>query len=283
MALPRHSLAPVDPCPNLAHVRIVLMTLAVAAGFYAVVLAFLYFSQARLVYYPDAHVHANPGNLGLPFEEVEMSSGDARLHGWFVPGDSGRPVVLFCHGNAGNIADRLEALQDIHESGLSALIFDYAGYGKSTGLLGEEQTYSDAAAAYAWLLNRGFEPADIVIYGRSLGAAVAAHVAQHKLVRAIVLETPFTSLADVAAVHYAWAPTSLLLRIRYDAREYLQNAKAPITIIHSPDDRIIPFSLGQALYESAPEPKRFLQTSGGHNAFTPIDWDLILERRQSGS
>jgi hypothetical protein len=251
------------------------LVLLVIGGAYLALLLFLYAYQSRMVYFPSSELAGDPSRLGMAFEDVTLASGPDRLHAWFVPADSGAPVVLFCHGNAGNIADRLEFLEQIHAAGLAVLIFDYAGFGKSTGSPGEDESYRDAEAAYQWLRDRGYADADIIAHGRSLGSAVSAHVARGRSLRAIVLEAAFPSLAAVARIHYPWVPAGLLLRYRYPTAEYLHEARAPIVIVHNRRDEIVPFSLGEEVYRSAPEPKSFVEEGGTHNTVTPIDWRAI--------
>jgi fermentation-respiration switch protein FrsA (DUF1100 family) len=245
---------------------------AVIGGFYVVLLLFLYVYQTNLVFFPSSRLYTTPERVGLAFSEVRLESGDARIHGWFVPGDSGAPVVLFAHGNAGNIADRVGMLQEIREAGLAVLIFDYAGYGKSTGNPSEEQTYLDARAAFDWLLEQGYPPGRIILFGRSLGAAIAAWLARDNPVLGLVLAEPFTSLADVGKVHYPWVPVRLLLKSRYPTGEFLKDVVAPVAIIASPQDEIVPYRQAEELFAAAPEPKRFITTAGSHNMLAPLDW-----------
>lgn len=254
-----------------------LLLLVVFGGIYGLLLLFLYFYQAHLIYFPSAHLWATPERLGMEFDDLELTIDRDIVHGWYVPADSGAPVVLFCHGNAGNIADRLEMIEDLHQSGLSVLIFDYRGYGRSTGTPDETGSYTAAEAAYQWLRNRGYHDSDIVIFGKSLGASVAAHVAQNQPLRALVLESPFSSMADVAAANYAWIPVRLLLKYDYETTDYVKQARTPVTVIHSPHDEIVPFELGRKVFESAPEPKRFIEASGGHNYYPPTPWVDILD------
>jgi fermentation-respiration switch protein FrsA (DUF1100 family) len=244
----------------------------VIGGFYVILLLFLYFYQSNLVFFPSPRLHATPERVGLAFSEVRLESGNARIHGWFVPGDSGAPVVLFAHGNAGNIADRVGMLQEIREAGLAILIFDYAGYGESTGSPSEEQTYRDAGAAFAWLVDQGYAPGQIILFGRSLGAAIVARLARDRPVRGLVLAEPFTTLADVGKVHYPWVPVNLLLKSRYPTLDFLRALIAPVVIIASPQDEIVPYRQAEELFAAATEPKRLVTTAGSHNMLAPLDW-----------
>jgi fermentation-respiration switch protein FrsA (DUF1100 family) len=240
-------------------------------GVYVVLGAFLYFTQSRLLYYPNLPsraVVATPARIGLAYEEVALVTEDGvRLHGWFLPsGEDRRGVLLFFHGNAGNISHRLDSLRIFHDLGLAVLIFDYRGYGQSEGKVSEQGTYRDAEAAWRHLTAaRGVPENEIVLFGRSLGAAVAAHLATRHRPRALVMESSFTSVPDLAAKYYRIFPVRWLSRFRYDARADLGSLRCPVLIVHSRDDEIIPASHGRALYEAAQAPKAFLELSGGHN------------------
>lgn len=241
--------------------------LFIAAAVYVGISLSLYLFQSRLVFFPDRQMAATPKAIGLDYEDVYVQSGDGpRIHAWFVPAKNARYTLLFCHGNAGNISHRLESLLIFHRLGLSSLIFDYAGYGLSEGAPSEAQTYRDAEAAWRYLVEeRGMQPQSIVIFGRSLGGAVATWLAAKVNAAALITESAFTSVPDMGAALYPILPVRLLARIRYDTRERIRLVNSPVLTIHSRDDEMIPFAHGQALYESASEPKTFLEIRGGHN------------------
>ena len=175
-------------------------------------------------------------------------------------------VALIMHGNAGNMSQRMDTIAMFHRLGYGVLIFDYRGYGRSTGRPSEEGLYRDAVAAWDYLTRqRGIAPGQIVLFGESLGGAVAAWLAAHERPGALVLSSVFTSAPELAADLYPWLPTRWLVRLRYDTRAALTQINCPVLVAHSPDDEIIPFRHGQMLYEAAPEPKAFLQLAGGHN------------------
>lgn len=237
------------------------------AGVYILVAGFLFIAQSHYVYYPERALLANPGGIGLRYEEVTFETSDGvQLSGWFIPSDSAGGVILFCHGNAGNISHRLESIQVFHRLGLSVFIFDYRGYGESKGKPTEQGTYKDAEAAWDYLVaERQIEPSQVIIFGRSLGGAVAAWLAQSHRPAALVVESTFTSLPDIAATLYPFLPVRLLLRFEYNTAEYLTRVDCPILIVHSRDDEIMPVAHGRQLFETAREPKRFLEISGTHN------------------
>jgi fermentation-respiration switch protein FrsA (DUF1100 family) len=220
--------------------RLLLIVAGTVLFFYLLLLGALYFWQSRLVFFPQRMLRANPSSLKLEYEDVTFTSGGELIHAWFVEGRPGQPVVLLCHGNAGNISHRLDQIRAIHNEGLAVLAFDYAGYGWSTGAPSETQMYSDAGAALGWLLKRGFAPNRVIVYGESLGGAVAAQLAEVARPQALVLEATFTSLEDVAEIHYPWVPVSWLLRYRFDTRAHLAGVMSKVVVIHSPQDELVP-------------------------------------------
>jgi len=248
-------------------VMLVIRISIIVASVCVVFIALLYIFQSHYVYYPERILSADPSRIGLQFENVYFETADGvKLSGWFVPSDSTRGVILFCHGNAGNISHRLESIQIFHRLGLDVFIFDYRGYGKSEGKPTEQGTYKDAEAAWRHLIEeRQLAPSEIIMFGRSLGGAVAPWLAQRYTPRALILESTFTSLRDVAATLYRYLPVRLLLRFEYNTAEYLSRVNCPVLIVHSRDDEIMPFSHGWQLFEVAREPKEFLEITGTHN------------------
>ncbi len=242
---------------------IIFIILAVYAG----ITLFLYFFQSQMIYYPQRAINMTPANTGLVYEEVFFETVDRiKLHGWFVPAQQARDIILICHGNAGNISNRLETIGIFNRLGLSSFIFDYRGYGRSEGKPDEEGTYADAEAAIQWVMgkqNVSYE--DIIIFGRSLGGAVAAWLAREHTPKSLILESAFTSIADMGAKLYPWLPVRMLSRYSYSTIDYIRDVNCPILIIHSPDDELVPFSQGKKLFEAANEPKEFLEITGEHN------------------
>ncbi|HSM20304.1 MAG TPA: alpha/beta hydrolase [Hyphomicrobiales bacterium] len=240
-------------------------------GGYAALAALLFLVQSHLVYFPNMPsraLQATPESVGLASESVAFAAKDGvPLHGWFLPGPEGaRGTLLFCHGNAGNISHRLDPLKLFHELGLSVFIFDYRGFGESAGSPSEQGTYLDAEAAWRHLVDeRGIPSGEIVVFGRSLGAAVAAHLAARQDPGVLILESGFTSAPDLAADVYWMFPVRGLSRFRYSAADALSQVRAPVLIIHSLEDEIIPFKHGRALFEAANAPKQMLEIRGDHN------------------
>ncbi len=237
------------------------------AGAYLIFAGFLFIFQSHYVYYPERVLLANPGSIRLDFKSISFETADGvKLFGWFIPSESARGVILFCHGNAGNISHRLDSIQIFHRLGLDVFIFDYRGYGQSEGKPTEHGTYKDAEAAWRYLTEeREVNPNEIIVFGRSLGGTVASWLAQSHTPRALILESTFTSLLDIAATLYPYLPVRLLLHFEYNTAEYLGRVNCPVLIIHSRNDEIMPFSHGWRLFEMAKEPKKFLEISGTHN------------------
>lgn len=246
---------------------------------YGAVLVLVFLFQSHLVFFPGTGREAvlTPQSYGMRFEPLQIrTADDETLDAWWVPAEDARGVVLFFHGNAGNISHRLDYLQMFHRLRYSTLIVDYRGYGRSTGTPSEAGTYRDAEAAWDYLRHaRLAQPRDVVIAGESLGGAVATWLAVKVGPRAVVLFSTFTSVNDLGAQVYWFLPVRLLSRIGYDNRENLKRIRAPVFIAHSRDDDIVPYAHGKRLFDAAGEPKAFLEMRGGHNdgfIFTQPEW-----------
>ena len=241
-----------------------------AALGYVAFAGFIYLTQPRLLYYPNLptrELTATPADTGLDYEAVTLQTGDGvRLSAWFVPHPAPRATLLFFHGNAGNLSHRIESIRLFHDLGLSVFIIDYRGYGQSEGSPTETGTYRDATAAWDYLVDeRRIAPQEIVIFGRSLGGAIAAELASRTRPAALIIESAFTSVPNMAARLYSWLPVRWLSRYRYDTGAKLASITAPLLIAHSADDEVIPYAQGRRLFELAREPKRFLELRGAHN------------------
>ncbi|MBU0908081.1 MAG: alpha/beta hydrolase [Proteobacteria bacterium] len=245
--------------------------LSLALLFAAVYVCFgatLFVNQSRFIYFPDPTIFSTPEKLGLKYRSVTFATADnVNLDAWFIPAAEAKGVILFCHGNAGNISHRLETIDIFHRLGYSTFIFDYRGYGKSEGTPSEAGTYLDVEAAWDYLVSREkITPSQIIVFGRSLGGAIAARLCSRKEPRACILESTFTSAKDMAAAMYPFFPGRLLCRFQYNTETAVSKIRCPLLIIHSPDDDIVPFSHGRRLFAAAHAPKTFLQISGNHNA-----------------
>lgn len=248
--------------PILYRIMTKLLTIIVVL---AIVYLFLRWFERANVWMPFSRLVASPSDIGLPYEDVLFHSEDGvELHGWFLPHPTARASLLFCHGNAGNVSHRLESLRQFHSLHLSVFIFDYRGYGLSRGRPSETGTYRDATAAYHWLRKRESQ-LPVVLFGRSLGAAIAADLAANVDAAAFIFESGFTSVPDIGAELFPLLPVRWLSAIRYDSLKKIPFIDMPLLVIHSPQDEIVSFRHGQAIYEAANDPKRFLELRGGHN------------------
>jgi fermentation-respiration switch protein FrsA (DUF1100 family) len=232
-----------------------------------VILLILYFNQDRMVYFPDKKIEQTPKDIGLAYEEIYLKTKDGTdITGWYIPAINEKGTLLFCHGNAGNISHRLDSIKIFNDLNLNVLIFDYRGYGKSSGRPSEKGTYLDAESAWDYLISvKKKSPRGIIVFGRSLGAAVAAEIALRKNPAGLIIESGFTSIQDIGAKLYPWLPVRLVSRFQYATIKKIGFIKCPKLIIHSPEDELIPFEQGKAIFEKASQPKEFLEIKGGHN------------------
>jgi pimeloyl-ACP methyl ester carboxylesterase len=266
--------------------RMLLLILLTGAGVYALLIAYVYVFQARLIFFPNVPGRAlgtTPSQIGLRFEEVRITTGDhVDLHGWYVPAAAGAPAVLFCHGNAGNISHRLDWLEILRGMGFSVLLFDYRGFGLSSGAPTEQGTYLDAQAAWDYLTNtKGFAPGNIVIVGESLGGPIAAHLAKNVAPGALILVSTFTSVPDLARSFYWYLPVRLLARFRYPTAAYVASVHVPTLVIHSRDDETVPFLHGEELHRRASGPAQLLEIFGDHNGGFMLSGPKLTEGMRS--
>lgn len=236
-------------------------------AFCIVILIALHGCVSAVIYQPERVVPYTPADAKLPYEDVRFTAEDGvKLTGWWIPASSPRGTALYCHGNGGNIASYLDAALVGTRLGLNVFLFDYRGYGTSAGTPSEDGTYRDAAAAWSYLVGeRKIPPERIVIWGRSLGGAIAARTAADRPAGAVILESAFTSLPVLARHHADWVPSVFFAAYRYDTRRYLEQVTVPVLVIHSPDDEIVPFQHGRSLYEAIRGPKTFVEIHGSHN------------------
>lgn len=225
--------------------------------------------EQHFIYFPEPSHEATPARIGLDYEEVTFSATDAaQLQGWLVPGQAEAPVVLFCMGNAGNISHRLETLQLLHQLGVTVLIFNYRGYGTSEGRASEAGTYSDITGAINFLNKRGWDTDRIILFGRSLGAAVGLEGSLRSAPAGLIMEAPFTSIKAMGRHHYPLLNSLLgwLIGAKYDNLSKIADLEAPLLIIHGKNDNICPPSMAEELYARAPQEKQiFWIPAAGHN------------------
>jgi len=227
------------------------------------------FFDQYLVYHPAPWVERDWARASrLPLEDVWFEAEDGtRLFGWYAPSTVTPAVLLWCHGNAGNIIHRLDNLAYLHQLGLSVFLFDYRGYGRSTGRPSEAGLYQDALAAYAYLTKtRGIEASRIVIFGRSLGGAVAGDLASKRPAAGLILESTFPSVEAMARTYYFGFPAHWFVGARFPLADRLKQVRMPVLVIHGALDEVVPFELGRQVYEAAPSPKAFYPVAGAdHN------------------
>lgn len=237
--------------------------------------------ERKMIFHPATFPQGNWEPRGLAYEDAWFHAEDGtRLHGWFVPHPNARAVVLFMHGNAGNISDRAHTLNVLNERHrLSVLAFDYRGYGRSEGKPSERGILEDARAARTWLARRtGVTEQDIVLMGRSLGGGVAVDLAAKDGARGLVLASTFTSLPDVGAHHFRWLPTHVFMSLRLDSLAKIKQYHGPLLQSHGDADQVIPYELGTRLFEAAPGRKRFVSIANGrHNNPQTEEYRIALD------
>lgn len=236
----------------------------------AVLYGLLRFFEHRMTFVPSRAHDADPGELRHPFEDLTLTTADhVRLHAWFFPADESSPrrrlVFLVAHGNGGNISHRLGLAAALLRTGANVLLFDYRGYGRSDGVPGEQGTYRDAEAALAWLRENGFASTDVIAYGESLGGGVAAELATRHPLAGFVLQSTFTSTPDLGKELFPWLPVHALAHYRYETLRKLPKVNAPVLVLHSRVDSIVPFAHGERNFAVANEPKLFVELAGDHN------------------
>jgi uncharacterized protein len=221
--------------------------------------------EKMLLFFPAAELLGTPAKIGLKFDEVSLQTADqVKLHAWWVPREHAIATLILSHGNAGNISYRLDKVKIFHDLGLNVLLYDYRGYGKSEGAPSEEGLYADVQAAYDFVAKEKKIPSrEIIAYGESLGGAIAAHLASKNEVGAMILDSSFSSLQDMARKHYPLLAG--LVQSHFDTFTDTKAVKSPVLVLHSSGDEIAPYAQGKRLFEAAKEPKQFVELRGDHN------------------
>ncbi len=240
--------------------------------FWSLLLLILWWGVRRFerlnLYFPEKNLYGSPADYGLGYEAVRLVTADGKqLGAWYIPPvEDKAKVVIMSHGNGGNRCYRLAKQALFSSLGCGVLSYDYRGYGDSQGSPSEKGTYLDVQAAYDWLAaEKKIAPERVVSFGESLGCAMALELALKRPVRALIMESPFTSVEEMGKVYFPFLPVKLMVSFKYDNKSKISSLKAPVLIIHSPDDEIVPFRMGRELFEKAPEPKAFLEIRGTHN------------------
>ena len=235
-------------------------------GTLVVLMAAARFLLPSLAFHPTREITATPADAGLRYEDVALTADDGvRLHAWYVPAENARATLLFCHGNGGNLSWRVESLRIFHDLGLSSFVFDYRGYGRSEVSPSPEGIARDARAAWNWLQDRGVASGDIVLFGRSLGGAVALELTRSVRPRVLILESTFASPFGVLHLDFMAPLLRAAVGDIWNSREAAERLTVPTLCIHSPDDGIVPFREGRRLYEAVAGEKAFVEIRGSHN------------------
>jgi fermentation-respiration switch protein FrsA (DUF1100 family) len=224
--------------------------------------------EHRFLFFPESHIYYTPDQFGLMYEDIFYQTEDGEtINAWYVPTSPDAPVVIFCHGNAGNISHRLPNIRLLSSWGVSTFIFDYRGFGQSTGEITEEGMYLDALGAYRFLTeDRGIDSERLVPFGRSMGGPVAVDLAARIDPPCLVVESTFTRLSELVKSVYPDMGLETQLTMEFNAEEKIEKVGCPVLFIHGDMDDIVDYRLGRALFEKAGEPKRFYTISGAmHN------------------
>lgn len=241
-------------------IRSIVVAGIVAVAFWTIVIMIF---EERFIYYPytypDGYYDHIPPDLPVTDHWFTAEDG-TKLHAWYIGSDSGVGTLLLSHGNAGNISHRLDLAARLYRSNLSVFMYDYRGYGRSEGTPTEEGIYMDARAAFDHLTGTiGISPSEVVLFGRSLGGAVTVDLSTHRSPAGLILESTFTSAVDMASALYPFLPVGPFLRSRFESDKKIKSIHVPLLIIHGSSDSIVPFALGERLYEAANEPKHFFR------------------------
>ncbi len=247
--------------------RILISTILTTIILYIGIVLYFYFFQSHFVYHPKKNIFNTPDALGLEFEDIKYTApGKSTITGWFIPTKNAKYTMLYCHGNAGNIATHLDHIYAISKIGVNIFIFDYQGYGNTAGKPSEENTYQDAETAWAFLIKeKKISPNNIIIYGHSLGGAIASKLATTQPAKGLILEGSFTDIIEIGQELYPYLPIKKLCYFKYNSKHNLASIKYPVLIIHSKDDEVIPYKHGEMLYKIANNPKSLLKLAGSHD------------------
>ena len=223
---------------------------------YFIILIFLYFYQRNLMYHPNENNYSDD-KISVHIDKVKVITDDnIELLGWYHQKDLQKyKTILFFHGNAGSLENRIHKLNHFREMDVNFLIIAWRGFSGNKGKPSEKGLYIDGQSALNWLHGKGIKEENIIVYGESLGTGVATHLSQNKNFAGVILETPFTSMIDAAKTFYPYIPVSLLLKDKFDNKIKIKNVRAPVLIMHGEADQIVPFSMGKKIYEIANEPK----------------------------
>lgn len=223
---------------------------------YLFVIIFLFFYQRSLLYHPNENNYSG-NNLSAEIQKVKIKTSDnLELLGWFHEKDLEKfKTIIFFHGNAGTLENRIYKLNRLKDLDVNFLIIAWRGFSGNQGEPTENNLYEDGRSAVRWIKNYGVEDENIVLYGESLGTGIATEIAQNNNFAGVILETPFTSMVDAAKKFYPYIPVKLLLRDKYENIKKIKNIRSPILVMHGEADQIVPFAMGQKIFQEANNPK----------------------------
>lgn len=227
-----------------------------------------FFFQPYMIFHPFGEINETPENWGLKYEDVWFrTADDVKLHGWYIPHPDAKWTLLFFHGNAGNISHREDSVKIFHRLGVNVFIIDYRGYGRSEGQPSETGLFEDAYSAWKYLLSvKEVKQENIILFGRSLGGSVATKLATDVEPAALIVESVFSSVKDIATSIYPGLAQIIFLRFDFDTQAMIKQIQCPLLLLHSLDDEIIPYEQGINVFLSAKEPKKMIQLQGDHNS-----------------
>jgi uncharacterized protein len=263
------------------------VVLGSALAVYGVLVGGLYLFQRHLLYFPGSGRPVLGELAALDVREVRVPTADGlSLLSWYLPPRGARLVIAYFHGNGGHIGYRSERLRWFARYGYGVLMLEYRGYGGNPGMPNEAGLHADGAAALDFLTGCGIPSTRVVLYGESLGSGVAVPLAAQRKIAGLVLEAPFTSVAEVAQYHYSFMPAAAMVWDRFDSLSSIGKVRGPILILHGERDRVVPIRFGRALFEAAPQPKEFWSAKeAGHETlaeFGAFDAVLRFLERQTG-
>ena len=231
---------------------------------YILVVVAIYFSQRKLLYHPSENNYLEENNLNHKIEKVFINS-DTELVAWYYKNNNSNKTLLFFHGNAGKLDNRVYKLNEISKLDINYLIVAYRGFSGNKGKPTEKGLYKDAEAAKNWLNLKGIKDKNIILYGESLGTAIAVNLAKDNKFSGLILESPFTSMVSLAQMYYPYIPVKFLLKDKYESVKKLHLVKCPILIMHGKEDQIVPFKMGVKMFESSNTPKyKYFNDSDDH-------------------
>lgn len=244
---------------------------------YAVASAVMYYAQRRFIYFPEPS-RTLPQAAGLPdvAERIIATPDGEKLIAWYGKAKPGQPTLLYFHGNGGALEYRSASIRRYLNRGRGIFMMSYRGYSGSSGLPSEVANVADAKLAYDVLAKDGVSPRDIILYGESLGTGVAVQVASEKQVSGVILDSPFTSMVELAEKFYPWLPVSFLLKDRYDSMRHVRDVRAPVFVMHGEADDIVPVAMGRRVFAAANEPKEIVTLPGvGHAVHDEATFAII--------